>query len=98
MRVAAALRQASAAASESSAADDSASVQRPEFKLQITEDPPTPDQLQTILDYVGKDRISAVVKGASDEKEALRKFNENPDSFQRPVVCSILHLCVCASG
>lgn len=94
MRVAAALRQASAAASETSTEDQASdhtaqsnAVRRPEFKLEITEDPPTPDQLQTILDYVGKERIGSVVKGATDPKEALRKLKESADNFQRPVVC-----------
>ncbi|KAG7291828.1 hypothetical protein NEMBOFW57_001849 [Staphylotrichum longicolle] len=93
MRVAAALRQASAAASETStedqASDHSAqsnAVRRPEFKLEITEDPPTADQLQTILNYVDKHRIGSIVKGATDEKEALRKLKESADNFQRPVV------------
>lgn len=94
MRVAAALRQASAAASETSTEDQasdhsaqSSAVRRPEFKLEITEDPPTADQLQTILNYVDKHRIGSIVKGAADEKEALRKLKESADNFQRPVVC-----------
>jgi hypothetical protein len=94
MRVAAALRQASAAASETStedqASDHSAqsnAVRRPEFKLEITENPPTADQLKTILEYVGAKRIGSIVKGAEDEDEALRKFKENVENFQRPVVC-----------
>ncbi len=59
---------------------------RPEFKLEITETLPTTDQLQTILDYVGPDRTSTIVKGAADAKEALRRFKENGENFQRPVV------------
>ncbi|KAK4236779.1 thioredoxin-like protein [Achaetomium macrosporum] len=93
VRLAAALRQASAAASETSTEDQasdhsaqSQAVRREEFKLEITENPPTPDQLQTILEYVGKNRISSIVKGATTEKEALRKFQENAENFQRPVV------------
>lgn len=94
MRVAAALRQASAAASETSTEDQASdhtaqsnAVRRPEFKLEITEDPPTADQLQTILNYVDKQRIGSIIKGATDEKEALRKLKESADNFQRPVVC-----------
>ena len=86
MRVASALTKASAAAAESSAEDSS--TQRPEFKLQITEDTPTTDQLMTILDYVGTDRIPSIVKGAHDKNEALRKFKENSENFQWPVVCT----------
>jgi arsenate reductase-like glutaredoxin family protein len=95
MRVAAALRQASAAASETSTEDQASdhtaqsnAVRRPEFKLEITETPPTADQLQTILEYVGKQRISSIVKGATDQADALRRFKENAESFQRPVVCA----------
>jgi hypothetical protein len=101
VRLAAALRQASAAASETStedqASDHSAQSQaarREEFKLEITESPPTPDQLQTILEYVGQSRIPSIVKGATTQKEALRKFQESVENFQRPVVrrrdCAIL--------
>lgn len=87
-RLAAALKQASAAAAETSASNGAAG--RPEFKLEITESLPTSDQLQTILDYVGPDRTSSIVKGAADAKEALRRFKENGENFQRPVV-SIMH-------
>jgi hypothetical protein len=92
--VAAALRQASAAASETSTEDQASdhtaqsnAVRRPEFKLEITESPPTSDQLKTILEYVGAQRIGSIIKGATDEDEALRKFKENAENFQRPVVC-----------
>ncbi|KAL2181021.1 thioredoxin-like protein [Thermothelomyces heterothallicus CBS 202.75] len=93
VRLAAALRQASAAASETSTEDQasdrsaqSASARRPEFKLEITESLPTADQLRTILDYAGKQRVGTIVKGASDEQDALRKFKENVENLQRPVV------------
>jgi hypothetical protein len=87
VRVAAALRQASAAASETSTEDQANAVRRAEFKLEITEDPPTADQLKTILEYVGAQRIGSIVKGADDEDDALRTFKENVENFQRPVVC-----------
>ncbi|KAL2198506.1 thioredoxin-like protein [Corynascus similis CBS 632.67] len=93
VRLAAALRQASAAASETSTLDQasdhtaqSEAVRRPEFKLEITETPPTADQLRTILDYVGKQRVGSIVRGASDEQDALRKYKENVENLQRPVV------------
>jgi hypothetical protein len=84
-RVIAALRKASEAAAESSAANSSG---RSEFQLDITEAPPTPDQLQTILGYVGRQGIPSVVTGANDEAEAMKKFKENVENFRRPVVCS----------
>lgn len=60
--------------------------QRDEFDLNITEEPPTTDQLQTILEYVGKNKISSVIQGASNQNEALKKFKESPENFRRPVV------------
>ncbi|UNI24034.1 hypothetical protein JDV02_009814 [Purpureocillium takamizusanense] len=59
---------------------------RDPFDLNITEEPPTPEQVQTILEYVGKDNISQIIKGARDEKDALRKFKESKENFVRPVV------------
>lgn len=92
MRVANLLKQASANATEHAtedqASDHSAQTtpHRAEFELNITEDPPTPDQLQTILQYVGKPGISAVIKGAESESQALKIFKQSAEAFQRPVV------------
>lgn len=92
MRVATLLKQASANASESAtedqASDHSAQTHpaRAEFELNITEDPPTSDQVQTILEYVGRPNIGSIIKGASSNDEALRLFKQNAESFQRPVV------------
>ena len=95
VRIAAALRQASAAASETATEDQASdhtaqshAVRRPEFKLEITETPPTVDQLRTILDYVGKAKVGTIVKGATDQEEALRRFGEDVENLRRPVVCS----------
>ncbi|KAJ0166376.1 putative redox protein fmp46, mitochondrial [Colletotrichum tanaceti] len=80
---------AAAGATEDQASDHSVQTNpqksRAEFELNITEEPPTADQVKTILEYVGKNRISSIVKGASTEQEALRKFQQNSESFQRPV-------------
>ncbi|CCF34466.1 hypothetical protein CH063_06455 [Colletotrichum higginsianum] len=80
---------ATAGATEDQASDHSVQTNpqksRAEFELNITEEPPTADQVKTILEYVGKNRISSIVKGASTEQEALRKFQQNSESFQRPV-------------
>jgi hypothetical protein len=81
--------------SSSSATEDQASDhtsqssphRREEFQLDITEQHPTSDQLQTILGYVGNKGIPSVVEGAINESEALKKFKANPDTFKRPVVC-----------
>ncbi|KAJ4416042.1 hypothetical protein N0V82_006965 [Gnomoniopsis sp. IMI 355080] len=90
-RVATLLKQASANASEHATEDQASDhssqtpAHRPEFELNITEDPPTTDQVQTILEYVGKGGISSIIKGASSQDEALKLFKQSVDNFQRPV-------------
>ena len=92
MRVHTLLKQASAAsaahATEDQASDHSEQTKpkRGEFKLDVTEEPPTPDQLKNILDYVGLGNAGTVIKGARDEGDAMKKFRENKNSFQHPVV------------
>jgi len=85
------LKQVSAnvseAATEDQASDHTAQTnpERSEFDLDVTEKPPTPDQLRTILDYVGNP--GTVISGASTVDEAMRKFKQDAESFKRPVVC-----------
>ncbi|KAL0938028.1 uncharacterized protein CTRU02_207759 [Colletotrichum truncatum] len=94
VRVANILKQvsanATAGATEDQASDHSVQTNpkkaRAEFELNITEDSPTADQVKTILEYVGKSKIPSIIKGASTEQEALRKFQQSTDNFQRPVV------------
>ncbi|KAF5601605.1 thioredoxin-like fold [Fusarium coicis] len=92
VRVANLLKQVSANATSGAtldqASDHSAQTApiRDQFELNITEDPPTDDQVKTILEYVGNNGIPKVIKGANDEKEALRKFKESKENFIRPVV------------
>ncbi|KAL8657243.1 MAG: hypothetical protein Q9226_002119 [Calogaya cf. arnoldii] len=88
------LKQVSAHASESATEDQATDhtaqnkFERTEFELNVTEDPPTSDQLRTILEYVGTGmgRVGQIVKGATGESDALTKLKEDPDSFQRPVI------------
>jgi arsenate reductase-like glutaredoxin family protein len=54
--------------------------------MQITEEPPTADQLKTIFEYLGTGKVGEIVKGATGESEALRIFKGDPESFQRPVL------------
>lgn len=96
-RAATLLKQVSAnsatGATEDQASDHTAQTnpKRPEeFELNITEDPPTPDQVKTILDYVGPSKVSSIIAGATNEKDALRKFVHDSNSFQRPVVRTLL--------
>jgi hypothetical protein len=99
MRVAALLNQTSANASEPAtedqASDHSAqtsSPQQTEFQLEITEDPPTPDQLKTILEYVGNSSIPFIVKGANTENEAFRKLKESIDNDTMPLRIEVENL------
>lgn len=91
-RIATLLKQTSATASEAATADQASDhatqtkFQRDEFDLNITEDAPTPSQLETILDYAGTLGIPSIIKGAESKQEALKRFKESADNFQRPVV------------
>lgn len=98
MRAANILKQvsanAAAGATEDQASDHSVQTNpkksRAEFELNITEENPTADQVKTILEYVGKSKLSSIIQGASTEQEALKKFQQNAETFQRPVVCDPL--------
>ncbi|MCJ1408313.1 hypothetical protein MMC19_002388 [Ptychographa xylographoides] len=86
------LKQVSAQASETSTEDQASDhshqnkIQRSEFELNVTEKPPTSDQLRTILEYVGAKRAKDVVEGAKDENDAMRKLQEDSSRFKRPVI------------
>ncbi|KAL9588770.1 MAG: hypothetical protein Q9203_002424 [Teloschistes exilis] len=88
------LKQLSAHASETATEDQAADhtaqnkLQRTDFELNVTEDPPTSDQLRTILEYVGSGggRAGKIVEGATDEADALKKLEEDPGRFKQPVV------------
>lgn len=93
MRVNTLLKQVSANASETATEDQASdhSVEskpnRPEFDLEVTEEPPTQDQLKSILEYVGMEKASSIIKGAKDEADAMKKLKAGSESFQAPVVC-----------
>jgi hypothetical protein len=93
VRIANLLKQASAHASETATEDQASDhshqtqhTQREPFELDITEAAPTPDQLSSILDYVGAGKAAQLVKGASSQSDALKRLKDNPDDFVRPVV------------
>lgn len=92
IRVNTLLKQISAQASETATIDQASDhteqnkIQRTEFTLDITEDPPTGDQLRSILEYVGARKAREVVDGARDEGDALRRLKEDPSRFRAPVV------------
>ncbi|KAF2131172.1 hypothetical protein P153DRAFT_337511 [Dothidotthia symphoricarpi CBS 119687] len=61
--------------------------QKPEFELDVTEAPPTGDQLKNILEYLGGTGAAGkVVDGAENESDALRRLKADGNVFQRPVV------------
>lgn len=87
------LKQAHAQAAAHSTEDQASShqaqekLERMEFDLDVTEAPPTGDQLKNILEYLGgSGTASQVIRGAQNETDALKKLNENGDLFERPVV------------
>ncbi|OAG04924.1 uncharacterized protein CC84DRAFT_1165281 [Paraphaeosphaeria sporulosa] len=62
-------------------------AERMEFELDVTEAPPTADQLKSILDYLGgSGAASKVVSGAQDETDAMRRLKADGETFLRPVV------------
>lgn len=78
---------------------------RGEFQLDVTTAPPTTDQLRNIFEYLGSGagartvQPSEVIQGATDARDALRKFAEaagNGDGgFVRPVVSFPRSSCCC---
>lgn len=94
VRAATILKQASSAAS-ATATEDQASdhshqnehAAREPFELEITEAPPTADQLKNIFEYVGgTGKPAELVTGAASQSDALRKLAEDGNAFRRPVV------------
>ncbi|KAF2712727.1 hypothetical protein K504DRAFT_464790 [Pleomassaria siparia CBS 279.74] len=70
----------------SHAAHDTA--ERNEFELDVTEAPPTGDQLKNILEYLGGGPSIAgkLIRDAKDQNDALKKLEKDGEAFQRPVV------------
>ncbi|KAJ4381259.1 hypothetical protein N0V86_003608 [Didymella sp. IMI 355093] len=62
-------------------------AERTEFELDVTEAPPTTDQLKNILEYLGgPSAVSRVIEGAKDETDAVRRLKADGDTFKRPLV------------
>ncbi|ESZ92394.1 hypothetical protein SBOR_7202 [Sclerotinia borealis F-4128] len=78
---------AAATATEDQASDHSAQTnfKRQEFELEVTEAAPTPDQLRSILEFMGVSKVSSLITGAKNEVDAFRLIKSNEDSFQRPL-------------
>lgn len=86
------LKKATAQASETAKTDQASGhsgqnkVQRNDIDLEVSEESPTGDQLRNILQYIGADRASLVVRGASSVAEAVKKLEQDTNLFQHPVV------------
>jgi hypothetical protein len=72
---------------QASSHEDHNKAQRNEFELEVTEEPPTGDQLKSILEYLGGPSAAGkIISGASDETDALRRLKADGNTFQRPLV------------
>lgn len=97
-RVLTLLKQANAQAVAHATEDQASSHQaqnkaeRTEFELDVTEEPPTGDQLKSIMEYLGGSP-GHVIQGATDESDALRRLKADANTFQRPLVC-LQHACI----
>ena len=87
------LKQVAAHASETATEDQASDhthqnkMQRTQFELNVTEEPPTGDQLRTILEYIGESKAPLIVEGAKNTEDAIRKLKEDAKRFKSPVVC-----------
>ena len=61
-------------------------LQRSDFELNVTEEPPTGDQLKTIIEYAGERKASQIVDGARDALDAIHKLSQDRNKFRAPVV------------
>ena len=87
------LKQASAQAQETATEDQASdhsvqnnAVKREPFELDITESSPTEDQLRSILEYVGQQKIGQIVEGATSISDAVKKLAADENAFKRPIV------------
>jgi Protein of unknown function (DUF1687) len=80
-RILSILERSAAPAAASDKSKDNASI-----TLDVTEGPPTADQLRSILEFVGASKAGDLVEGAADEADAQRRIRLNGSSFKRPTV------------
>ncbi|KAK9384869.1 thioredoxin-like protein [Lipomyces mesembrius] len=63
------------------------SSKRKVFDLDVTEGPPTKDQLKTMLNYTGEHKVSSIVPGAASLSEAtLILQSGGADKLLHPIV------------
>ncbi|GAM82775.1 hypothetical protein ANO11243_007610 [Dothideomycetidae sp. 11243] len=91
IRVYTLLKQTAGTAAETATEDQAsnhehhAKVSKEEFELQVEEQQPTADQLQSILEYAGDSKASSVVEGASSISDAVKKARQG-SRIQTPLV------------
>ena len=92
LRVLTLLKQVSAHASETATEDQATDhthqnkLQRTEFQLNVTEDPPTGDQLRTIIEYTGDKKAGQIIDGARNASDAIKRMAQDIKRFRAPVV------------
>ena len=53
---------------------------------EVHEGPPTPDQLSSILEYLGPSKAGSVIKEATGVSDAMRRFGKDAKVFVSPVI------------
>ncbi|KAF2458354.1 thioredoxin-like protein [Lineolata rhizophorae] len=91
-RVLTLLKQTNATAASTATEDQMSShdehnkEQRMDFELDVTEAPPTPDQLKSILEYLPRESdVGKIVSGAKGLEDAVKLVGSKPDAFVRPL-------------
>lgn len=62
------------------------------FELDVVEAPaaPTPSQLTSILEFVGKNRVDEIVRGTRSEEEAIRVLEEAGETTSERILRPLL--------
>ncbi|KAI5846062.1 thioredoxin-like protein [Tricharina praecox] len=83
------LKSASAHATDSSITGKNPTAS---FELDVIEAPtvPTPDQLRSILEFIGPNKIGDIVKGAKSESEAVRMLKQGGEVSSEKVLRPLL--------
>lgn len=61
-------------------------LKRGDWELEVTENHPTPDQVRSMLEYIGAKRAGEIVNGAKDGSDAMQRFEDKPSDFVWPMV------------
>ncbi|EGP92432.1 unnamed protein product [Zymoseptoria tritici ST99CH_1A5] len=78
---------AASTATQDQASDHStqSKLGRTDFELEIQEEPPTEDQVNSILEFLGPSSAGTVIRDATGTTDAMRKFRQDQSAFQRPI-------------